>query len=169
MEDDSTGESLAPKRIYTRRNPDPNPPKVVEDLEKILRTSNNNANKGIFHLQKSLSLLAKGVKSIVDIILDEKFDKRLLRSKSASDLNQVTFSPGRLIFAKSAQQPSQPPSISVSSQKQATQNAHTPVTYSPTLVIPPLVYIPIVPAHSVIFPNSPGAMAARFTPLVLPA
>ena len=41
---------MAPKRIHTRRFPDPNPPKVVENPERILRRSNTQANKGIFHL-----------------------------------------------------------------------------------------------------------------------
>ena len=102
MEGDSIGEILAPKRIYTRRNPDPNPPKVVENPERILRRSNSKANKGIFHLHKSLSLPTKGIKYIVDIILDEKFGKTLLRYKSTLELNQITFGPEGLIFFESA-------------------------------------------------------------------
>lgn len=84
MEGDSTPKILDPKRIYTRINLDPNPPKVVEDPRRILRRGNNNVDKGIFHLHKYLFLPTKGIKNIVDIILDEKFEKMLLRSKSTS-------------------------------------------------------------------------------------
>ena len=55
---------MAPKRIHTRRFPYPNPPKVVENPKRILRKSNIKADKGIFHLQKYLSLPAESVKSI---------------------------------------------------------------------------------------------------------
>ena len=54
---------MVPKRIHTRRFPDPNPPKVVENPERIQRRSNNKDDEGIFHLQKSLSLPAKSVES----------------------------------------------------------------------------------------------------------
>ena len=57
------GENLAPKRIHTRRFPDLAPPKVVENPERILRRSNIKGDKGIPHLQKSLSLPAESVKS----------------------------------------------------------------------------------------------------------
>ena len=93
---------MAPKRIYTRRNLDPNPPKVVDHPERILRRSNNKVDKGILHLQKYLSLRAKDVKSIVDIILDKKFEQMLLTSKYNSYLSQVVFDTERLIFSESA-------------------------------------------------------------------
>lgn len=163
------GEITNTKRIYTRRNPDPNLPKVVEDPKNILRRSNNKASKGIFHLQKSLSLLVECIKIINDIILDKKFKQTLLRSKFASKLSQVTFGLERLVFSRSAQEPSQPSSISVFPQAQAAQSADTPVAFSPTLVSPPLVYIPLLLTHSIIVPNPLEAMASRFTPLVFPA
>lgn len=72
---------MAPKIIYTRRHPEPNPPKVVENPETIMRRSTIKPDKGIFHLQKSLSLPSKGVKSAKNIILDKKFEKHLLISK----------------------------------------------------------------------------------------
>lgn len=74
---------------------------MVEDPERVLRRSNNKADKGIFHLHKSLSLPAKGIKNIVDAILDEKFEKTLLKSKSVAELSQVTFSPEALNFSES--------------------------------------------------------------------
>ena len=142
---------------------------MIENPETILRRSNNKDDKGIFHFQKSLSLPAKAVKSIENIILYKKFEKYLFRSKSTSELSQVTVRPERLNFHKSTQQPSHPPSILVFPQNQSTQSVHIPVTYSPTFILhTPLVHIPTVPTHLVIFPNPPGVMVAKFTPLSLP-
>lgn len=139
---DFTMEILAPKRIYTRNNPNPNPHKVVEDPEKILRSSSKTC-KGTFHLQRSLSLPAKGIKSIVDILFDILFDKKfeqtLFRYKFGSDLSQVIFDPKRLIYFESAQEPSI--SVSVFSQNQATKGVHIPITYYPTFVVPTLLFI----------------------------
>ena len=45
-----TGEILVPKRIYTRANPDPNPPKAVENIEKILRKSSSKIEKETYQL-----------------------------------------------------------------------------------------------------------------------
>jgi len=36
---------LAPKRKYTRANPDPNPPTAVENIEKIIRKSSSKVGK----------------------------------------------------------------------------------------------------------------------------
>lgn len=159
---------MAPKRICTRRYLDPNPPKVVENPERILRRSKIKDDKGIFHLQKSLSLPAKSVRSIENIILDKETDQALLRSKSTSELSQVTIGPGGLNFPIFAQHPSQPSSPPFFPQNQDTQSVHIHVTYSPTFCIPPLVHIPTFPIHSVIFPNPPRVVATEFTPLVLP-
>ena len=78
---------MAPKRIYTRKSLDPNPLEVVEDPENILGKSSSKTNKGTFHLQRSLSLPAKGIKSIDDIVFDDKFEKTLSRSKFCLDLS----------------------------------------------------------------------------------
>ena len=75
---------MASKRIHTRRYSDPNPHKVVENPERILRRSNIKADKGIFNLQKSLSFPAKSVESIEKIVLDKEADQALLRYKSTS-------------------------------------------------------------------------------------
>ena len=77
---------------------------MVEDPENILRISSSKTGKGTFHLQKTLSLPAKGVKSIVDIIFDKNFEKTLLRSKSSLDLSQVIFDLEIRIPFESAQQ-----------------------------------------------------------------
>jgi hypothetical protein len=147
---------LSPKIIHTRRLPDPNPPKVVENPERILRRSSIKVDKGIFHLQKSLSLPTKSVKSIENIVLNKETDQALLISKFAYELSQVTVGPERLNFSR----PSQPSPISLFFQNQTTQIVHVPVTYPSTFVVSPLVHIPLVP-------NPPRVMAFRFTTLVL--
>ena len=68
---------MAPKRIHTRRFPYPNPLKVVENPKRILMRSNIKADKGIFHLQKSLSLPTESVKSAESISFDKGTDQSL--------------------------------------------------------------------------------------------
>ena len=157
------GKNVAPKRVHTRIFPDPNPPKVVENPKIILRRGSIKADKGIFHLQKYLSLPVESVRSVESIILDKGIDQSLLRSKSASELSQVIVGLERLNSSRPTQQPSQPSSTSCFPQNQNTQSVHMPVTYSPTFVIP------TVPIHILVLPNPPIAMASRFTPLVLPS
>ena len=107
------GKNMAPKRIHTRRFSDPNPPKVVENPERILRRSNTQAGKGIFHLQKSLSLPAESVKSAKSFSFDKGTDQSLSRSKSSTELSQAFASPERPNLFKPAQQPSHPSSTSL--------------------------------------------------------
>ena len=75
---------MAPRRIHTRIFPDPNPPKVVENPERILKRSNIKVDKGIPHLLKSLSLPVESVKSVESITFDKGTDQSLSRSKFAS-------------------------------------------------------------------------------------
>lgn len=68
---------------------------MVENLERILRRSNIKANKGIPHLQKSLSLPAESFKSAEIFSFDKGTDQSLSRSKSTSELSQVFTGPER--------------------------------------------------------------------------
>jgi hypothetical protein len=86
---------MAPKRIHTRRFPDPNPPKVVENPERILRRSNTQADKGIFYLQKSLSFPVESVKRAESFSFDKGIDQSLSRSKYATELSQALTGPER--------------------------------------------------------------------------
>lgn len=88
---DFIGEILAPKRIYTRANPNPNPPKAVENPEKILRKSSSKVGKETYHLYKSTCVPVEGVESIDEITFDLKFEHSLFRSKFESDLGQIVF------------------------------------------------------------------------------
>ena len=86
---------------------------MVENLERILRRSSIKADKGIFHLQKSLSLPTESTKSVTNIILDKEIDQSLLISKSTSKLSQDIVGPERINFSRPAQHPSQPSSTSL--------------------------------------------------------
>ena len=67
-----------------------------------MRRSRIKADKGIFHLQRSLSLSAKSVESIENIFLNKETNQALLISKSTSKLSQVIVGLERLNFSKSA-------------------------------------------------------------------
>ena len=127
---------MAPKRIHTRRVPDPNPLKVVENLERILRRSSSQADKGIFHLQKSLSLPSQSVNSAESFSFDKGTDQSLSRSKSATELSQSFTGPERPNLSKPTQQPSYPSSTSCFPQIQNTHSGQIPVTYSSSFVTP---------------------------------
>ena len=81
--------TIAPK-IYTRANPDPNPPDIVDDLENFLRkTKHKNQRFTPIKLEKSPSLPKDGVLSIEDLYCDLKFEQTLFRTKSESDLTAI--------------------------------------------------------------------------------
>ena len=101
-----------PRRIHTRIFLDPSPPKVVENPERILRRSNTKDDKGIFHVQKSLSLLDESVKSAKNFSFDKGTDQTLSRSKSVTKLSQAFTGPERPNLSKPTQWPSHPSSTS---------------------------------------------------------
>ena len=82
---------MAPKKIYTRKNPNPNPIlELVEDPEKLLRKKKVQNGTGI-SLNTSISLPKEGVISVEDLEFDEKFELSLFKSKSESNLSQIVF------------------------------------------------------------------------------
>jgi hypothetical protein len=82
---------MAPKRIYTRRNPDPEPIASMFDPEKLLHKRKEKTIKSFSYLERNLSLPKDGVKSIDDLDFDLKFEQTLFRSKSESNLNEIIF------------------------------------------------------------------------------
>lgn len=99
---------MALRRIYTRIFPDPNPPRVVDNPEGILRRSNTQANKGISHLQRFLSLPTESVRGFTSFVFDKETDQFFSRSKSKTELIQALTGPERPKIFKPAQQPSYP-------------------------------------------------------------
>jgi len=145
---------MAPRSIYTRRFPYLDPPKVVDNPERILRRGNTQANKGIFHLERASSLPTESVKRFTSFDFDKEVDQSFPRSKSKIELCQILIVLERPNIFKRAQWPSHPsPTIIV-------QNL---VTYSTTFVSP------LISAYTVVFPNPPIVMDDRYDPLVLPA
>jgi hypothetical protein len=127
---------------------------VVDNPERIMRRSNTQVDKGISRLQRALSLPTKSVKGFSIFVFNKEIDQSFSRSKSETELSQVITGPERPNILRPAQQPSH------SSPTVVVQN---PVAYSPSFVTP------LVHAYTVVFPNSPIVMAARYAPLVFPA
>ena len=125
---------------------------MVDNLERILRRSSTQADKGISHLQRDSSLPTRGVKSFTSFDFDKDADQSFPRSKSETELCQVLTGPERPNIFGPAQQPSHPsPTIAV-------QN---PVTYSSAFVTH------LVPTYTVVFPDPLIVIAARYAPLAL--
>lgn len=174
---DSTRKILDPKRIYTRANLDPNPLEVFENPDKILEKSISNVGNDTYQLYKSISLPAKGFGSIDDVIFDERFEQNLFRSKFGSYLIQVVFDPKYL----SPITPRKSSSFSRRYQKlfwdtlspDLKKELLIPETPKSVQYSTPFVHIPSIPMSRVTPyqappPNIPAAMAAIFSPLVLP-
>ena len=137
-----------------RRFPNPDPPRVVDNLGRILRRSSTPVDKGISHLQRASSLPTESVKCFTSFDFDKETDQSFPRSRSAIELCQVLTGLERPNTFKPTQQPSHP---------SPTPTVQTPVPYFTPIVSP------LIPAYTVVSPNPPIVMAARFDPLVLPA
>jgi hypothetical protein len=145
---------MAPRRFYTRRFLDPDPPRVVDNPERILRRSNTQEDKSISHLQRALSLPTESVRGFSCFVFDKETDQSFSSSKFKTKLSQVLIGLERPNIFRPAQQPSHPSPTFV------VQNH---VIYS-TAFVPPLVL-----AYTVVFPNLAIVMASRYDPLVFPA
>jgi len=82
---------LAPKIIYTRENPNPNPIELVYDPEKILCRTREKASNPSYYLERSLSFPKYDAQSIDDLDFDELFEQTLSRSKSETSLDETIF------------------------------------------------------------------------------
>ena len=102
------GINIAPRSIYTRIFPNPDPPRVVDNPERILRRSNTQEDKGIFHLQRSLSLPTESVKGFPSFVFDKETDQSFSRSKSETELSQALTDPKKPNIFRPSQQPSHP-------------------------------------------------------------
>ena len=69
-----------PRKKYTRKNPDPNPTKLVDNPEKSPSPP---------LLKISISLSKEIVQTLEYLLFDLKFEYPFFRSKSDSDLSQV--------------------------------------------------------------------------------
>ena len=127
---------------------------MVDNPKRVLRRSSTQADKGISHFQRDLSLPTESVKGFISFDFDRDTDQSFSRAKSETKLSQVLTGLERPNIFRPAQQPSHPsPTITV-------QN---PVTYSATFISP------LIPTYTIVFPNPPIVMAARYEPLALPS
>lgn len=75
-------EILAPKKIHTRKNPDPNLTEVAFDPEKIIRKSQKRSSEiHIVSLERTFSLPKSEVESLEDVPFVVKFENFLVRTK----------------------------------------------------------------------------------------
>ena len=81
---------------------------MVYNPERILRKGNTQADKGIFHFQRSLSLPTESVKSITSFVFDKETGQTFSRSKSEIEFSQVFTSPEGPNLFRPTQQPSHP-------------------------------------------------------------
>ena len=96
----------------------------------------------------------ESVKCFTSFDFDNETDQSFPRSRSETELCQVLTGPERPNTSRPTQQPS---------HCSPTSALQSPVTYF-TVVVSLLI-----PAYTIVFPNIPIVMAARFAPLVLPA
>jgi hypothetical protein len=82
---------MAPKRIHTRRNPDPEAIILVFDPEKIVHKRKEMPISLVLCLDRFLSFPKDGLKSIEDLDFDLKFEQTLFITKSESCLNEIIF------------------------------------------------------------------------------
>lgn len=125
---------------------------MVDNPERILRRSSTQADKGISHLQRASSLPTESVKCFTSFDFDKETNQSFPRSRYEIELCQVLTGLERPNIFKPAQQSSHP------SLTPVVQNL---VLYSIAFV-PPLIH-----AYTVVFPNPPIAMVARYDPLVI--
>ena len=118
-----------------------------------MRRSGTPTDKGISHLQRASSLPTESVKHFTSFDFDKETDQSFPRSASETELCQILTGPERRNTSRPTQQPSHPSSTPI---------VQNPVSYSTAFISP------FFPAYTVVFPNPPIVMAARFAPLALP-
>ena len=81
---------LAPKKFYySRSNPDPNPPDIVDNLDQIGKKEKKIDSSETKIPLKSADSLPKELLSLSDIEFDLKFEKSLFRTKSETHLKEI--------------------------------------------------------------------------------
>jgi hypothetical protein len=130
---------MAPKKIHTRRNLDPEPIANVYDPENIFHKRKEKTVKSFSFMDINLSLPKDGFKSIDDLDFDLKFEQTLFRSRSEYKLNEIIFDENKF-------------------------QSLIPIVPIQTI---PIHIVPAQTIR--IAQNPPRAMAARFAPLALPA
>ena len=87
--------NLAFRSIHTRRFPDPDPPRVVDNPERILRRSSTPADKGISHLQRASSFPTESVNGFTHFDFDKELIYPFQDLSLKAELCQALTSPER--------------------------------------------------------------------------
>jgi hypothetical protein len=82
---------VAPKTIYVRANPDPNPIDLVYDIELLLRKVREEVQDLFYYLDINLSFPKDMAQSIDDLEFDALFEQTFFRSKSETNLDHIVF------------------------------------------------------------------------------
>ena len=70
---------MAPRRIFTKSHPEPNPPGIVENPEKILRKTPRSESYNVSKPIHKASSLPENLKNLQDIQFDSHFEKKLVQ------------------------------------------------------------------------------------------
>lgn len=79
-----TSIDLDPKKIYSRANPDPKPPKIVDNLEKFLRKKSLTESQASDNPLPKLNYLPEILVTVEDLEFDLAFEHSLFHTKSDS-------------------------------------------------------------------------------------
>ena len=82
-------EILAPKKVYTRANSDPEPATSMSDTEKLMHKRKERITDPTCYLDRNLSLPKDGVKIIDDLDFELLFEQTMSRSRLESYLNEI--------------------------------------------------------------------------------
>ena len=82
---------MAPRKIPTRSDPNPELIEPVDDFEKFLRKARKEASPGTFFLERSLSFPEYEILDLGEFSFDEIFEHSLFRTKLESDLQSTLF------------------------------------------------------------------------------
>jgi hypothetical protein len=147
--------NLAPKKVYTRSHPDPEPAIVTDNPEQLLRkktVAEGSVSHTPFH--KSLSFSGELV-TFQNPDFDTFSQQSLVRTRSDSFVTGIIFDPTIL-------QPRTPEVLSPTAKLQTTPSVlSSPSSSSSSVATSPIIQF--------VIPPPPPIMAARYAPLVLVA
>ena len=82
---------MASRGVYTRAFPDPNPPKIVDNLESFLRKSPKSKTSTVVRPIYRANYVPKNLSALQDTQVDLPFVRNPSRTKSLSDIYQIYF------------------------------------------------------------------------------
>ena len=103
---------MASKIIHTRAYPDPNPPEIVDNPEKLLRKSPTSKHPAIVRPIQRVSSIPRNLAALLDTQFNLPFIRNPSRTKSLSGIDQIDFEPKNSQHNSSREtSPSTPPDL----------------------------------------------------------